>query len=240
LAAGDSAVASHRSAAWLWKLVDRPAHPAEVTVPISGIRALPGVRVHRSRDLDPDRTIVRIGIPTTDPLRTLVDLGAVMAAPQLTDMLDRSLATRLVTLQGVVAEVDRLSRHGRPGVKRLRGVIKSRGLVGAPHPSVLESRMLRLLSKHQLPTPAIEITVGPEGQYRLDFAYPSVKLAIEVDGYVWHFTPEHQRRDNRRRNWLHANGWHTLIFTWIDVTYHPDEVAAAIQATLHTLTRAPL
>jgi hypothetical protein len=69
----------------------------------------------------------------------------------------------------------------------------------------------------------------------VDFAYPLIKLAIEVDGYVWHFTPEQLRRDHRRRNRLLADGWQTLVFTWIDVTQHPHEVAAQIEAALHRL-----
>ncbi len=235
LAAGSDVVASHISAAWLWDLVERAPERPEITVPTTWRPELTGVKIHRSRDLDLSRTIIRSGIPTTDPLRTLVDLGAVMTPPELSDIIDRSLARRLVTLQGVVAEIDRLSRRGRPGLKHVRAIVQSRGLSGAPYPSVLESRMLRLLRQYRLPAPVIELTVGPEGQYRLDFAYPDIKLAIEVDGYVWHFTPEHQRRDNLRRNWLHANGWHTLTFTWTDVTQRPQRVAADIRAALASL-----
>ncbi len=198
--AGDRAVASHASAAWLWDLRDRaPARP-EITVPTSWAPDLKGVRVHRSRDLGRARTTVRTGIPVTDPVRTLVDCGGVMAGPELSDLLDRGLALRLVTLRSVLAELRRLSRPGRPGPARVRDVIAERGMTGAPHPSVLESRMLRIFLRHRLPVPAVEIVAGPDGEYRLDFAYPPVKLAIEVDGYVWHFTPEHQHRDHQRRN----------------------------------------
>jgi hypothetical protein len=230
LAGGDSAVASHASAAWLWNMVDRAAKTPDITVPIAVVRSLAGVRVHRSRDLDHSRTIVRAGIPATDPLRTLIDLGAVTTAPVLSNAIDRALAARLLTLDGIIAELARLSRQGRPGVKPLREVIAERGFVGAPHPSVLESRMLRLLDEYHLPAPRREIIVGPNGEYRLDFAYPEIKLAIEVDGYVWHFTPEQQRRDHRRRNRLINDGWRILVFTWMDVTQRPQEVAAAIHA----------
>ena len=144
-----------------------------------------------------------------------------MAGPELSDLLDRGLALRLVTLPSVLAELRRLSRPGRPGPARVRDVIAERGMTGAPHPSVLESRMLRIFLRHRLPVPAVEIVAGPDGEYRLDFAYPPVKLAIEVDGYVWHFTPEHQHRDHQRRNDLQAAGWHTLVFTWLDVTRQP-------------------
>jgi hypothetical protein len=178
---------------------------------------------------------MKAGIPTTDPVRTLIDLGAVVDATILTQALDRALAMRLVTVEAAVAEINRLSRQGRPGPKRLRQVIADRGHIGAPNPSVLESHMLRLMVKHNLPIPSIEVVVGPNGEYRLDFADVPIKLAIEVDGYAWHSNPEQLRRDHRRRNRLHAGGWHTLVFTWTDVTEHPDEVAAEIRAMRRNL-----
>jgi very-short-patch-repair endonuclease len=95
--------------------------------------------------------------------------------------------------------------------------------------------MLRIFIQHRLPVPAVELVVGPDGSYRLDFAYPLLKLAIEVDGYVWHFSPEQQRRDHRRRNRLHINGWQVLVFTWLDVTRQPHEVAGQIREALCNL-----
>jgi very-short-patch-repair endonuclease len=95
--------------------------------------------------------------------------------------------------------------------------------------------MLRVLVEHDLPRPAIEFVAGPRGEYRLDFAYPAVKLAIEVDGYIWHFTPEQQHRDHERRRRLFADGWTVLVFTWTDVTQRPQRVAAEIRAALISL-----
>ncbi len=229
LAAGGAAIASHTSAAWMLGLVDRAPTRPEITVSTDWAPSLKGVRVHRSRDLDRARTVIRDGIPTTNAPRTLVDLGAVMAPGPLTDVFDRCLALRLATLQSVAAELSRVSRKGRRGTASLRGMISERDLLAAPYPSVLESRMFRLFHHYRLPAPEVEMTAGPNGEYRLDFAYPPIKLAIEVDGYVWHCTPEQQRRDNRRRNRLFVAGWHVLVFTWEDVTEHPADVAAEIQ-----------
>jgi hypothetical protein len=238
MAAGKAAVASHRSAAWLWGLMDRAPDRPEITVPTSWAPHLNGVNVHRSRDLDRARKVTRGGIPVTDAARTLVDLGAVVSQPVLADLLDRGLALRLVTLRSVQAELGRFSRPGRRGPGPLRDLMAARGMTGAPHPSVLESKMHRIFIDYRLPLPDVQVEVGPDGEYRLDFAYPALKLAIEVDGYVWHFTPEQQRRDNERRNQLHAAGWRYLVFTWIDVTRHPDRVAAQIHEILHSLGAA--
>ena len=69
------AAASHRAAAELWS-VDLPHGPVcEVTTTIGRSPRLPGVVVHRGIDLVPAHILRRRGIPVTNPLRLLVDLG---------------------------------------------------------------------------------------------------------------------------------------------------------------------
>lgn len=49
----------------------------------------------------------------------------------------------------------------------------------------------------------------PVGNYRLDFAWPDVKAALEADG-GWHRTPDVAVRDATRDVWLRDQGW--LVF----------------------------
>jgi very-short-patch-repair endonuclease len=81
-------------------------------------------------------------------------------------------------------------------------------------------------------SPFLTVSSSPArtGEYRLDFAYPELKLAIEVDGYVWHFSPEHTGRDNNRRNKLTLQGWQILVYTWREVADEPERVAREIAA----------
>jgi hypothetical protein len=225
-------VASHQSAAWLWGMTDRPPPRPVVTVPYQhqhGVRT-GAVVVHRSQDLDAASVRQRRSIPTTDPLRTLVDLAAAVTPQQLADAVDRALANKLVSIPALLGELNRLGRRGRRGAGALSRLLKDRGFIGVPHPSVLESKAQRLFDQFGLPVPDCETVAGDEGAYRLDFAYPALKLAIEVDGYVWHFSPEHQRRDNVRRNALRLQGWQVYVYTWKDVTQEPARVAAEIAA----------
>lgn len=232
--AGTDAVASHRSAAWLWGLVDQPPARAHVTVPRSRRIHIDDIVCHRTTRV-PERRH-HTGIPVTDPIRTLIDVAATGTA--MTPLVDRALALGLVT-------VPRLERATRPqaddlarGRASLRAELLKRGHWGAPHPSVLESHMVRLFGSLRgsdgLPLPEAEVA-WEGGRYRLDFAWPGRQLAVEVDGYVWHAGAEQLDRDHARRAALTAAGWTILTFTWRQVVDDPATVAGAIIRTYRRL-----
>jgi very-short-patch-repair endonuclease len=222
-AASPGAVASHWSAAWLWGLSDRPPTAPVVSVNFPRHPVLPGVEVHRTEI--PFDTARQRGLPCTPAVRTLIDCAATTTPGHLAELIDRSLSLRVVT----VAEL-----AGPSGARRLRGrgplrqCLEARSMIGGPAPSVLESRMARLFRRHRLPAPRAEVVWGDRRQYRLDFAYPAIRLMVEVDAYAWHASPQQFAHDHRRRNELVAEGWMVLIYTWRDVTQEPDRVAAEI------------
>lgn len=251
LAGGPNTVASHDSAAWLWGIADEPAQPA-ITIPHSRVRRVPGVRVGRTRVLG--RVVVRSGIPSTDTLRTILDCAADLrpdkidkadrtdkAGPRdktdkIDDLVDRALARRLLRIDDLVRAVEgRGARRRQPGRAILAARLAQRGVTGGPSPSVLESRAARLLAGAGLPAPKAEVAWGPQRRYRLDFAYPALKLAIEVDGSAFHFTPEQQRRDHRRSNALMTAGWTVLRYNWWDITNDGQRVVAEVAAAYRAL-----
>lgn len=230
---------SHASAAWVWGLVPQPPSVPQLSV-VRGnhdVRGPAGVEVHRSGDLAHARVVERNAVPVTNPLRTLVDLAGVAMPRQLTDAVDVALSRRLVTVAGLEAEIARLARRGRPGVGVLRAHLLERGFTGAPAPSVLEARTRRLITGVGLPLPTIEHRAGDHGQYRLDLAWAAVLLAVEVDGYAWHFTPERKRGDDTRRNHLRTEGWTVLVYDWRQVSGDGPAVAREISETYRRLSR---
>jgi very-short-patch-repair endonuclease len=237
LAAGTGAVASHRAAAALWDLLEGPARVVELTVPHPRLPRIRHAVVHRSRDLTVDVTALRRRIPVTNPLRTIVDLGAVVPAPQVEDALDRALTRRLLSVAGAEAARARVARPGRDGAGVLRRVLDDRALGHDPADSLLESRMARLLRSAGLPAPAFQHDVVVHGHLvaRVDFAYPEVSLAIEVDGLAAHGSATALQADLERQNALVAAGWVPLRFTWADVVRRPAAVATAVQERLCAL-----
>ena len=76
----------------------------------------------------------------------------------------------------------------------------------------------------------------PRAPYRFDFAWPEVKLAVEVDGYEDHSSYEAFCRGLARDRWCTRNGWDVLHFTWHEVQYEPEKVAAEIRSVLEART----
>lgn len=221
LAAGAGAMASHSAAAWLWDLHDTP-HPS-VIVPGNRKPKLVGVEVHRRREL-PGASLRR-GIPLTNPMRTVLDLGAT-SLDLAERAIDRGVAHRLFTVAAVEAELARQATSGRTGVTNLRTALDRRLATERRPPSVLESRMGRLLRDAGLPLPAAEYVVG---NHRLDFAWPELQLAVEVDGFADHSSFDQFGADRRRQNELVLAGWLLLRFTWDDICRRPAQVAARIR-----------
>jgi hypothetical protein len=239
LLGGPGCAVSHRSAAWLWDIA-APAHSINalrhvtITVPHGRSGRMRGLVVVRSRH--PLRVVVRRGLPCTDPVRTIVDCAADSPARELDDLVDRALAHKVVRLDRLVRAVagSEEFRH-QPGRPVLVARLKARGVTGSPHPSVLESRLSRLLRRYQIPEPTAELWWGPNRSYRLDFSFPALRLVIEVDGYAAHFAPEKQRYDRRRDQQLRRAGWTVLRYDWWEVTYDAARVAQEIVGTYREL-----
>ena len=239
VASGHCAVASHRSAAWIWELIPEPPRQPELTVP-RGKRdvRLAGVVIHTSTDLNVSKPSERHHIPVTNPLRTLVDLAGCVTPAELTEAVDKGVARRLVTPAGLEAELRRLARPGRLGIEALRRHLLERGFIGEPAPSVLESKMRRIIVSLGLPLPAVEVRVGQGGRYRLDVAWAKIFLAVEVDGFTYHSSPESKRYDEERRGVLRRQGWHIEVFDWRQVCREPHKVAIQIAAIYAERTAA--
>ena len=87
-ACGAGAALSHQSAAQLSRMLFFAANlrPVHVTVPgTGGRRRRKGIVVHRSSTLRPNEIVLRDGIPTTNPRRTLADLRSLLSRDQWED-----------------------------------------------------------------------------------------------------------------------------------------------------------
>ena len=234
------AVVSHRSAAELWGLI-RPCGYIDLSVrPPHHPRLRPPAIAHRIADLHPELAVEREGMRVTDPVRTVVDLGLVLPTWAVKDALSRGITTKLFDLDLVQELREALGRPGRNGTGVIRRILAERLLAAGTEESLLERRFLDLVHRQGLPPVSIQHEVWHAGRFvaRVDACYPERKLAIEVDGFAHHSSPEAFQRDRERQNRLVALGWTVLRFTWHDIVNRPAEVAQQIAAAINRLPAA--
>ena len=233
-AAGPDALASHRAAAVLWGLIDPPA-PVEIVVPYEHCPTPAGAVRHRSTDLRDVDAAQRRGIPVTNPIRTVGDLGAV--APRLVPgAIERGLYLDRFSVDALWRLVDDLGRPGRRGVGVLRRALQRRALGSAKSHSPLESTFADLARTTGLGVEyQYEVELGGR-RYVLDFAVPAVKVGVEIDGLETRATRESLDHCDERQNRLVLDGWHLLRYT----STHLRQRRSAIRRELTDLVESRL
>lgn len=78
-------------------------------------------------------------------------------------------------------------------------------------------------------------STGYPHAYKLDLALPSLKLAVEVDGFS-HTSIARQQQDRKKTEWLQSIGWTVLRFTNAAVMENLNECLVAIASTISKLT----
>jgi uncharacterized protein DUF559 len=192
-----------------------------------------GTIVHETRSFARVDTMVLDAIPVTSVARTLIDCASLWRAGVLEEALDDALRRGLISLPMLRRRAARLASGGSAGTAALRRLLASRDGRRLPE-SVLERRLLRLIARADLPPPDIQYEICEEGRLlaRVDLAYPSVRLAIEADGYRYHSGRGRWQRDLTRRNALTAIGWHVVHVTAEDVQMRATEVCRTIALAL--------
>jgi very-short-patch-repair endonuclease len=225
-------VAGRLSALALYGLLDPPKSP-EVVVVRSRRRITRGPQ--RSSDQLPDADITVVdGIPTTTPVRTLIDSAGRVHRPVFEDVLDTALVQRLVTFDRLRTRAEELWAPRRNGCAIVLALLDERGAEVTHARNVWEAKVLRIVHRLGLPPPKVNHRLRIGGRVRyLDLAWPDVKVAVEFDGFVPHSTRRVFDDDRARQNDLVANGWTVFRVTApmlrdVDRTFGP--IAAAVRA----------
>lgn len=230
--AAPSGAASHLSAAFLWGITEELSS-IEVTIATKR-KPLVGVVVHQ-RALDPAEITTIEGIRVTRPERTVLDVAT--RNPRLAEeALDVFLRRKDLVLDQMHDFLDSVGRSGVPGTSAVREMLSLR--TPDQVESALERRLLKSLLGWGLPMPVSQYALVASGQrFRLDFAYPRLKVAIETDGYRYHSGRERFDRDTARRNALTLAGWIVVHVTWVRLRDTPwqvrQEIAAALTLASH-------
>lgn len=231
LYAGSGAVLARNSAAGLWRLPVPPERAVHLLLPDRRRLTPPtGLVLRRTRSLLP-RDVRRVdGFPVTSLERTVVDLAAALPPRQtlaLVAELLRTNRTDVARLQSAVAGRARL-----PGAAAVaRAVRKLAGGLESPLEVDAQQELLRAAG---LPEPIPQYVVLHEGHFlaRVDFAWPTLKVALEVDGRVAHLSVGAFERDASRELALQAAGWTVVRATGQLLNTNPTAVVHAIQSAM--------
>jgi predicted transcriptional regulator of viral defense system len=225
LACGESAVLSHRSAAWLWGLLPTCPSEPEVTAPGGGHRR-PRIRVHRVKTLADRDCGTLEGIPVTTAPRTLIDLAEVASSRELSRAVDR--AKRLGRLD--LHSLDRvLARRNRTiGAKRLRQVL---ALYRKPVFDRARSELLFLdaLEMEGVSLPKLNCWVE---KWEIDAYWETERFAVEVDGWETHGTREAFENDRLRLEEMKLAGIDCIPVSARRIEKEPRQVAKRIRTLL--------
>jgi very-short-patch-repair endonuclease len=211
-AAGGDAMSSHRTSAALWNIERPESDPIDVLFPSRMRHALPaGVAIHRPRDLHDLRPILRQQVPTTNPLRMLLDLGAVDPDAVPTAMVSLMVA-KVASPAAIRSTLSRHAERGRHGITALRRALEEWLDDELPPDSQLEATMARAITRHRLPAMQFHAMVCG---FEVDFLVIGTNVVIECDGWASHGLQRDQFEFDRiRGNKLAAAGFVVLHITW--------------------------
>ena len=233
---GEMAAASHRAAAYLYGLDGFGAPVVEITSPKQ--MRWPGVIAHRGPQLL-HYDIKRIKkIPTASPNMTLIGLGSVVPEHRLEGALDSALTKGLTSLQYLNRRLTEgfASRH--PSTAALRKLLDVRLNGQPPTESELERLYHRRITlPYSLPKPAFQFPVQTKiKKRRIDFAYPQIRLGIDVLGWEFHGAFIAWQQDMDRHNELVNEGWEMLYFPWPAIKTRSEHVASQVVEAINRLT----
>ncbi|MBD8043443.1 DUF559 domain-containing protein [Arthrobacter sp. Sa2BUA2] len=191
-----------------WWVLERPDR---IHVCIDAGRAVPGVVAHRGprlavRLIAPRQQVVVAAFRCLPPIQALVIAESALARNQV----------RLGEL--------REAFHG-PKDWKIRGLLEQvRGNASSP---------LEVCAEYWLRTTGLtaESEVFLPGIGRVDFLVEG-RLILEIDGYSFHSSREHYRRDRRRWNAATSSGFETLRVTAELVLYQPEQFLQLVRAAL--------
>jgi very-short-patch-repair endonuclease len=226
LAAGEGAVASHRTAVMLWELEGLKTHIIELTVPFTSEPEPAGAIVHRTRRAIDARIVD--AIPAMAVERTILDVAPYVPDRTLEKLIRSAIYTNRTTVDQLSAGLRLWGGRGVRGTRRVRRVLSIAG--DDKTASVAEVDLNVIVRDAPIPRAVQQLQIvrpGGENAYP-DFSWPDRMRIVEVDGYGAHSTPEQLAADLSRQNDLFDLGWEIRRFTATEIRESPARVRDAV------------
>jgi hypothetical protein len=226
-ACGAGALLAGVAAAAHWAMIKWDHRLPEVLVTGRCAPRHPQINAHETAFLPPEDVRMHRGIPVTSPVRTLLDLAAVLDHKRLRRTVRQAQSLGLIDL------VELARRLRGPGPRRGRAKLRQIIATGpAPTRSELEDVVLDLLLQGGLAHPDVNVPLFLDGRRVVpDFRWPAQKLVIEADGAAWHDNQLARQDDAERQALLEAHGERVLRVTWEQaISRAPQTFRRAVEA----------
>jgi very-short-patch-repair endonuclease len=226
LAAGPRSALAFDTALAYWQA--RKVWPKPLELISAGDRRPSGLIVHHCSTLL-RRDIREInGLRVTSPARTALDIARRVSAEARTRIVDELRHEHRLKVDQLRDVAARNPRH--PGATLIKDLIGDSQR--EPTRSELENAFLRMLRRHNLPIPEINVHVAT---HRVDAYFPDHRLVVELDGRVTHgddWRPTFETDRARAVDVLLATGMPTIRFTWDQVTRRSRQTAPKLATIL--------
>lgn len=189
-----------------------------------GVRMRPtvGLMVHQRVGARLQRVSGRLA---TAPAWTAVEVARQLRRPRALATLDaalRSMRCARSEIENAVAE-----QRGRRGIVAARELLP---FADGRAESAMESEARLVMIDHGLPLPELQYPIHGHGgeMWRVDFAWPDMRLAAEYESIECHAGPAEMLRDKTRWAKLQELGWTIVPIVVDDVRREPGRLAARI------------
>jgi hypothetical protein len=190
------------------------------------LRSGDGLFVHR-RDGAP---IIEVdGRLATAPAWTAVEIARSLRRPRALATLDAALRSRSCDARQLVGAA--AQQAGRRGIVATRELIP---LARSAAESPMESEARLVMIDGGVPPDMLQYEIVDRNfrLWRVDFAWPDRKVAVEYDGFDWHSDREAFRRDRQKRAALQEMGWSVLSIVFDDVRHRSRDMLRRIEVEL--------
>lgn len=209
------AVVCDRTAAWLWGIDclepgEQCGGPPRVEVVALGghDRTRRREALGGKRDLVEAEICTVAGVRVTTPVRTACDLASLRGRYPALAVYDAFARQFGLTPVDYARQLQRFV--GRRGVKQARELATyAVGLAESPGESW--TRLAIIDAGLPPPEPQVWVTMPDGHRFRLDLAYPQLRIAVEYDGEEFHTSADHRAADDARRRSLISLGWHVIV-----------------------------
>jgi hypothetical protein len=190
------------------------------------LRNSDGLVVHR-RDGAP-LTVID-GRLATEPGWTAVEVARGLRRPRALATLDAALRSGSCDRRQLRSAAAR--QAGRRGIVMVRDLIP---LADGRSESAMESEARLGMLDAGLPAPELQYEIIDRNfqTWRVDFAWPECRVAVEYDGFDFHSSPEALRRERRKRAALQEVGWTMLSIVVDDVRRRSWDMVRRIEGEL--------